>query len=113
MCKEDGPTEDVFALHEQAIKEAEELLPAWFIRRMMDDVWHFGLLMSDGTLIGIQAIERVSVGADKSIWIDVRLKVDGSYLPPENKRVFIAPTSRETASINTAHIAAAFELADT
>jgi len=92
--------------------EAMELLPAWFVKRMMTDAWHFGLLTTSGTVIGIHQIHRTYQAADGSIWIDVELM---SVYPPavaENS-MFIAPTSRTQASINTSHIVTAFELADT
>ena len=92
--------------------EAMELLPAWFVKRMMTDAWHFGLLTTSGTVIGIHQIHRTYQAADGSIWIDVELM---SVYPPEvpANSIFIAPTSRTQASINTSHIVTAFELADT
>jgi len=92
--------------------EAMELLPAWFVKRMMTDAWHFGLLTTSGTVIGIHQIHRTYQAADGSIWIDVELM---SVYPPAvaENNMFIAPTSRTQASINTSHIVTAFELADT
>jgi hypothetical protein len=92
--------------------EALELLPAWFVKRMMTDAWHFGLLTTSGSVIGIHQIHRTYQAADGSIWIDVELM---SIYPPgvAEASLFIAPTSRTQASINTSHIVTAFELADT
>ncbi len=93
-----------------------DLIPACFTKRMTEDVWCFGLLMRDGTVIAVQAIERIQQAADGSIWLDVRLmdRSDGNteWLKPYDKTL-IAPTSRLEASINASHIMAAFELADT
>ena len=93
------------------VEEATKLLPAWFIPRMMEDVWSFGLLMTTGVTIAIQQIRSVHQAADGSIWIDVILS-DGDD-PFDASGKFVAPTSRLEASINTSHIVAAFELADT
>ncbi len=92
--------------------DAMELLPAWFVKRMMTDAWHFGLLTTSGSIIGIHQIHRTYQAADGSIWIDVELM---SIYPPTvaEASMFIAPTSRTQASINTSHIVTAFELADT
>ena len=89
-----------------AIAEAQKLLPAWFVDRMMTDTWYFGLLTISGTVIGIETILRVYQAADDSIWLDVILLTDSWT------SAFKAPTARTTASINTRHIVAAFELAD-
>ena len=93
-----------------------DLIPAWFTKRMTEDVWHFGLLMRDGTVIGVQTIESIQQSADGHVWLDVRLMdpSDGNseWLKPFAKSL-IAPTSRLEASINASHIIAAFELADT
>lgn len=86
--------------------------PPWFMGRMLTDVWSFGLLMCDGTVIGIQAIEHIKQTADGTIWIDVTL-MDSISWPDDFTKKFVAPTSRLEASINTSHIMAAFELADT
>jgi hypothetical protein len=93
-------------------EEVKELLPAWFTERMTIDTWFFGLLTVDGTIIGIERIEAIKQAADGSIWIDVQL-LDSEYSNSSIKKLFLAPTSRTTASINTSHIVAAFELADT
>lgn len=89
------------------LAHAREILPAWFVDRMMADNWLFGLMMTDGTVIGIQCINRVTQSADGTIWLDVEL------INHDFDGVFVAPTIRLTASINASHVMAAFELADT
>ncbi|MBW4467733.1 MAG: hypothetical protein KME07_20085 [Pegethrix bostrychoides GSE-TBD4-15B] len=109
---EDSELDDEDEDYPASTMEAMELLPAWFVKRMMTDAWHFGLLTTSGNVIGIHQIHRTYQAADGSIWIDVELM---SIYPPgvaENV-MFIAPTSRTQASINTSHIVTAFELADT
>ena len=101
---DDQPTDEP-----EHVKLARELLPGWFVDRMMTDHWHFALMMSNGTTIGIHAIHQVWQAADGTIWLDVELMTDN----PFSMTVLTAPTSRTTASINTSHILAAFELADT
>jgi len=96
--------------------EAKSILPGWFSERIMQDVWAFGLLMSDGTIISIQAIEAINQASDGSIWLDVRLMdpSDGmaGWLKNVDKKL-VAPTDRLKASINASHVMAAFELANT
>jgi hypothetical protein len=98
---------------ENDLNRAIRLLPTWFVPRMMEDVWQFGLLMSDGTLICIQTILNVAQAADGSIWIDVRLSDVTPFTVEKHPRLLKAPTSRDEASINVHHIMAAFETADT
>jgi len=89
--------------------QARKVLPTWFVDRMMTDTWWFGLMMSNGTVIGIHRILNVDQAADGTIWLTVELLSD----TPGDDRVFIAPTSRLTASINASHVVAAYELVDT
>lgn len=89
--------------------KARQVLPTWFVDRMMTDTWWFGLMMSNGTVIGIHRILSVDQAADRSIWLTVELLSD----TPGDDRVFIAPTTRLTASINASHVVAAYELVDT
>ncbi|MDX2242561.1 MAG: hypothetical protein NW224_17880 [Leptolyngbyaceae cyanobacterium bins.302] len=89
--------------------QARQMLPTWFVERMMTDTWWFGLMMSNGTVIGIHRILSVDQAADGTIWLTVELLSD----TPEDDRIFIAPTSRLTASINASHVVAAYELLDT
>jgi len=98
---------------EDSLKRAKSLLPAWFVPRMMEDVWHFGLLMSDGTLISIETILSVAQAADGSIWLDVRLSEAAPFAIENYPKLLKSPTSRSDASINVCHIMAAFETADT
>ena len=99
---------------EDKVQKAKELLPAWFIERMMVDEWPFGLMTSTGKIIEIENIQAVHQGKDGSIWIDVALGAKYT-IPPnlEEDDLFSNPTPRRTASINTSHIVCAFELADT
>lgn len=95
----------------------EDLLPAWFSARMSSDNWSFGLLLSNGWVMAINTITRFSQAADGTIWIDVEMAEerlgfwDGNL--PKDTVIFRSPTTRTTASLNAAHVIAAFELADT
>lgn len=89
---------------------AEHMLPAWFVGRMMSDEWYFGLMLTNGTTIGITHIDAVRLDAAGELWIDVRM-LDPKLGPAV--RVMKAPTSRLEASIQVRHIVAAFEIADT
>lgn len=100
--------------HLESIRQAEKLLPAWFIPRMMEDVWFFGLLLSDGTLACIETILEVRQAADGAVWLEVRLASEAGFGAERlQHRRLTAPTSRNEASINAGHVMAAFELADT
>lgn len=105
---EEWPPEDV--------REAERLLPAWFTGRMMCDNWSFGLLMGTGDVLCISRINRVSEAKNGAVWIDVELLPDEAMVVARDRpdwRFRYAPTERLEASVNAAHVVAAFELADT
>ena len=103
------------------VEAAQKLLPAWFVQRMMTDEWTFGLLLATGQVLVINRIASVHQAADGSIWLDVEMreKREDSWLEPElgkmpsNLNYLLAPTERNDASINAAHVVAAFELAST
>jgi hypothetical protein len=88
------------------------LLPAWFTERMASDQWSFALLASNGFTICIEAITNIVQAADGSIWIDVVLLKDGDCWTKGIERKLVSPTARNRASVNTAHIVAAYEIAD-
>lgn len=95
-------------------KEPAELLPAWFTERMMSDVWSFGLLMITGDVIAIESINSITKDASGNLWLDAILL--DSLLGVEDTnghKLFLAPTSRTKISINSSHVVAEFELADT
>jgi hypothetical protein len=99
---------------ESRISAAKALLPAWFIVRMMQDAWVFGLMLTNGQIIMISSIEEVRQAKDSSIWIDVTLRQHKEALTvPAIPNLFGAPTARLKASINAGNIAMAFELTDT
>jgi hypothetical protein len=88
------------------IQAAIALLPAWFVPRMMDDEWFFGLTLVTGKTLAISKIQAVHQDAEGSLWLDVTMLRDFvGYLN--------APTSRLTASIRASSVVMAFELADT
>jgi hypothetical protein len=97
----------------QDAKEAARLLPAWFIERMMTDHWRFGLVLATGGVLEVERIEAVHQAADDSIWLDVRLQESSFTSEVSGMPTLLAPSSRTTASVNAAHVVAAFELADT
>lgn len=104
----------------QRFERAEALLPAWFIRRMIDDQWSFAFLLVTGHTLHLQHIHEVRQAADGTIWLDVELADQVPYtarrLPPYERagpHDIVAPTSRLTASVNAAHVVLAYETADT
>jgi hypothetical protein len=93
--------------------EAEELMPAWFVPRMMGEAWTFGLLMTSGHVLAINGIQRIAMAADGSLWVDVVLCTHRPHCDRfGGVEVTISPTSRAEASINVMQIVAAVELAE-
>ena len=101
-------------------REAERLLPAWFVPRMMFDEWFFGLLLTNGDILAIETIRKVHQDAMGNLWIDVtaheyesRCLWQGSNDRPWRKKIVGAPTERTFMSVNVSNIITAFELAYT
>lgn len=89
---------------------AEELVPAWYARRMMQDHWLFGLLTADGRVIVITQILAVS---DDGQWLDVHLAESDqgrNAASSLGKPVYAVATDRTRASIQVSNILAAVEL---
>jgi sugar lactone lactonase YvrE len=98
------------------VDAAAALLPCWFIPRMMDDQWRFGLLLTTGDVLLINCIDDVVRAADGSLWIDATMSEDDNsngWLAKVGCRVVISPTRRTRVSLAAAQIVAAFEVADT
>lgn len=97
--------------------EAQALLPAWFIPRMMTDTWTFGLLLTTGVTLVVETITCVHVDSTGALWLDVTMSDNQFWSDIHKERGFkgmmTAPTSRTTASVRADQIVAAFELADT
>jgi len=90
---------------------AAEILPAWYTTRMMTDHWLFGLVTADNRVLVITSITSVS---DDGKWMDVRLALKGEWTMPDeddSKYVFAKYKDRLEASVQIAHIIAAYELA--
>ena len=105
--------EDPELEREYEIEKYIKLLPAWFTYRMLDDSWHFGLLMITGDIIAIQWIDSIKQDASGNLWLDATLTDNFLHDNIQGHKVFTAPTSRNRISINSSHVVAAFELADT
>ncbi len=98
------------------IQAAIKLLPAWFVPRMMDDEWYFGLLLVTGHTLAISNIQEIHQDAGGNLWLDVTMLREFPWtcnpaIP--TRKAMSAPTSRLTASVAAASIVLAFELADT
>ncbi|MCI5160603.1 MAG: hypothetical protein D3917_00965 [Candidatus Electrothrix sp. AX5] len=94
------------------IAKATKLLPAWFIPRMMDDVWQFGILLSTNEVLAVEHIDDVHQASNGDIWIDVTMCTETVEYHGLAQNIITSPTSRPKASINTSHIIAALELHD-
>lgn len=90
-----------------------DLLPAWFVPRMMSDQWYFALALSNGQTVGIECINKVRAGENGDVWIDVTLLEKDNAWSSAYPDTFFAPTTRTYASINASHIVMAYEIADT
>lgn len=100
-------------MQEQDIAAAQALLPAWFVPRMMQEDWVYGLIMASGSIIAVERVTAVRQAVDGSLWLDVRLAPADDYWSGNyDPSVFGAPSARRHASINCTHVAAAFELVD-
>jgi len=92
------------------------LLPPWFTERMMSDSWCFGLLMVTGDVIAIQSINSIIKDASGNLWLNATL-LDSQFCSGKDvinqHPLFGSPPSRTEVSINSSHVVAAFELADT
>lgn len=98
---------------DEKIAQARQLLPTWFAPRMMREDWTYGLMLPNGHVIAIQRVDNVTRAADGSIWLDVTLAPADDYWSGNyDPGIFGAPSTRRDASINVAHIAAAFDLVD-
>jgi hypothetical protein len=106
-------TNDPLQEYQDRIERARRLLPTWFVPRMMDDEWFFGLLLVTGRTLRITHIDDVHRAADGSLWIDASMEDPPDNFSKREEGHLYAPTSRLTVSVNAAHIVAAFELADT
>lgn len=67
----------------------------------------------------IEHISNVHQAANGSIWLDVKMREKAAWLEselgdsPSRLTYLAAPTERASASVNAAHVVAAFELAST
>lgn len=89
---------------------ASEVLPAWYMSRMMQDHWMFGLITIDGRMIAITSITSVS---DNGEWMDVKLAGpgDAANLPDTYGPIVAAVADdRCRASVKIANIVAAIDL---
>jgi arginase family enzyme len=108
---------DAQGKYAEHLEEAYKLLPTWFVGRMMDDNWHFALILSTGHALYVENIRYVRRAADNSIWIDAHLysqkDADTHSWQIKDTKLIGAPTSRGTVSINAEHVVYAVEMADT
>lgn len=102
-----------FDEHGEKVAAASELLPAWFIGRMMDDRWRFGLMLNTGITLGVSHITNVTSDAAGNVWLDCEMLSDDPEQTASIKLLTAPCPERRHVSVNTAHIVAAFEIAFT
>lgn len=86
-----------------------EILPIWYVERMGQDDWGFGLLLTSGELL---AIERIMGVSDDRQWFEVQL-LDGSAGPKEVSGIpvtYAGLPDRTRGSVRVDSVEAAFEL---
>lgn len=85
----------------------------WFVSRMMQDTWVFGLLVAANWVIVVERINRIrKLGG--IVWLDVEMSPRNELIaPPPGLKLMFSPTSRTNTSVRADAVIAAFELADT
>lgn len=86
-----------------------EVLPVWYVDRMGQDNWGFGLLLASGELL---AIERITGVSDDRQWLEVEL-LDGSSGPKDVSGIpvtYAGLPDRTRGSVRVDQVQAAFEL---
>jgi len=86
-----------------------EILPIWYIERMSQDTWGFGLLLASGDLLAIERIDGVS---DDHNWMEVTLlaKSGGPEEVDGHPVLYAGLKDRHRASVRVDQVQAAFEL---
>jgi hypothetical protein len=98
---------------EEKVKKAVELLPAWFVARMMNDEWRFGLFLGGGFWVAIARIVDVKKDASGDIWIDaLGLEEEEGLVIKESGGMPAVQVAkgRRMLSLNAKHVALAVEL---
>jgi hypothetical protein len=86
-----------------------EILPVWYVERMGQDSWGFGLLLASGELL---AIERIMGVSDDGQWLEVEL-LDGSSGPKDVSGIpvtYAGLPDHTHGSVRGDQVQAAFEL---
>ena len=94
------------------IDDSNPTLP-WFIERMTDDVWHFGLMLDSGVVLGISTIEKVTQTEAGELWLDCRMLTNDTCLAAGIKILTAPCPERSRVSVNASHVVWAFEIAST
>jgi hypothetical protein len=98
--------------YEDWLLERLKQLPAWFAGRMMEDVWTFGVMLSNGVTLVCSTLNQIHQAADGSLWLDFEMATHKAYCDTIKNQIS-SPTERTSVSVNANHIVAVFELADT
>jgi len=86
-----------------------EILPIWYVNRMSQDTWGFGLLLASGDILAIGRIAGVS---DDGNWLEVTLLGPGEGPKEVGGRpvLYAALKDRRQGSVRVDQVQAAFEL---
>lgn len=90
-------------------EDVAEVLPAWFIPKMMDEGGLFAFILVSGQILAVDRIERVHLAADDSIWLDALLAPRPAYAAYRGPMLFYAPAEGLSVSIQLSHVVAVFE----
>ena len=93
----------------------------WWVDRVGDDSWNFGLLLSTGQLLQCDYLIATRTDPSKNRWVDVQLleakdehhvkHLVACGLVACPTKIVSAPCGKKTVSINLAHVVGVFELA--
>jgi hypothetical protein len=93
-----------------------EVLPVWFVERMSNDYWNFGLIMEGGFVFPVRQIISIS---DDRRWLEVEVMEAGDDIhnfpnsPVEGMHLIYALEGRTTANIQITKMIGALDLANT
>lgn len=93
-----------------------EILPAWYVQRMANDWWSFGLIMDTGLVVAIRRILKMS---SDGRWLEVELmeRDDAIQTFPESPvadmQIMYGLRGRNVANVQVAKIIGALDLANT
>jgi len=90
-------------------REASKIHPNWWVERMMDDEWYFGLLTTDGSIIAFSNISNIS---DDGKWLDITLMMKDELPENSEEKSYITAVAddRRKASVQMDKVVMAYDI---